>query len=62
VESFRPKNQRNTTVITDASSRLDIENLKIQKEKQEEFTLLSKSENSSISNIKSTMYTAFISK
>jgi hypothetical protein len=37
--------------VADALSRLDIDSLKIQEEKQEELTLLSGSENNSISNI-----------
>jgi hypothetical protein len=39
-------------VVMDALSRLDIDSLKIQKEAQEVLTLLSGSENNSISNIK----------
>jgi hypothetical protein len=48
----------------DALSRIDIDNLKIQEEKQEVLTLLSGSENNSISNIKLTipMHTALIFK
>jgi hypothetical protein len=48
----------------DASSRLDIDSLKIQEGKEEALTLLSGSENKSISNIKSTitMHTALIFK
>jgi hypothetical protein len=47
-------------VVADALSRLDIASLKIQEE--EVLTLLSGSENNSISNIKSTMHTALIFK
>jgi hypothetical protein len=49
-------------VITDDSSRLEIDSLKMQEETEVTFTLLSGSENSSISNIKSTspMHTALI--
>jgi hypothetical protein len=51
-------------VVADALSRLDIDSLKIQEETQEVLTLLSGSENNSISNIKSTtpMHTALIFK
>jgi hypothetical protein len=51
-------------VVVDALSRLDIDSLKIQEESQELLTLLSGSENNSISNIKSTipMHTALIFK
>jgi hypothetical protein len=51
-------------VVVDALSRLDIDSLKIQKEAQEVLTLLSGSENNSISNIKSSilMYTSLIFK
>jgi hypothetical protein len=54
------KKQKN--VVADALSRLDIDSLKIQEE--EVLTLLSGSENNSISNIKSTfpMHTALIFK
>jgi hypothetical protein len=48
------------TVVADALSRLDIDSLKIQEE--EVLTLLSGSENSSISNIKFQMHTALIFK
>jgi hypothetical protein len=47
-------------VVADALSRLDIDSLKIQEE--EELTLLSGSENNSISNIKFPMHTALIFK
>jgi hypothetical protein len=58
------KTQKNVVVVADALSRLDIDSLKIQEEKQEVSTLLSESENNSISNIKLTipMHTAFIFK
>jgi hypothetical protein len=58
------KTQKNLVVVTDALSRLDIDSLKIQEEKQEVLTLLSGSENNSISNIKLTipMNTALIFK
>jgi hypothetical protein len=57
-------------VVADTLSRLDIDRLKIQEEEEEEeeeeeaLTLLSESENNSISNIKSTipMHTALIFK
>jgi hypothetical protein len=42
--------KKNVATVVDASSRLDIDSLKIQEE--EELTLLSGSENNSISNIK----------
>jgi hypothetical protein len=50
----------NLATITDALSRLDIDILKIQENKEEVSTILSGSENRSISNIKSStpMYTA----
>jgi hypothetical protein len=44
------KKQKN--VVADALSRLDIDSLKIQDNKEEVLTLLSGSENNSISNIK----------
>jgi hypothetical protein len=44
--------QKHVVVVADALSRLDIDRLKIQEEKQEVSTLLSGSENNSISNIK----------
>jgi hypothetical protein len=55
---------RKKNVVADALSRLDIYSLKIQEETEEVLTLLSESENSSISNIKSTipMHTALIFK
>jgi hypothetical protein len=48
--------------VADALSRLDIDSLKIQEEKEESLTLLSGSENNSISNIKLTipMHTALV--
>jgi hypothetical protein len=51
-------------VVADALSRLDIDSLKIQEEREEALTYLLGSENSSISNIKSTilMHTALIFK
>jgi hypothetical protein len=56
------KIQKNVGTVADALSRLDIHSLKIQEE--EVLTLLSGSQNNSISNIKSTipMYTALIFK
>jgi hypothetical protein len=50
--------------VADALSRLDIDSLKIQEEAEEVWTLLSGSENNSISNIKwrTPMYTALIFK
>jgi hypothetical protein len=44
-------------VVADALSRLDIDNLKIQETKEDVLTLLSGSENNSISNIKLTSLT-----
>jgi hypothetical protein len=44
--------KKNVTYLADALSRLDIDNLKIQDSKEEVLTLLSGSENNSISNIK----------
>jgi hypothetical protein len=54
--------ERQKNFVADALSRLDIDSLKIQEE--EVLTLLSGSENNSISNIKSTfpMHTALIFK
>jgi hypothetical protein len=54
--------KKNVAAVADALSRLDINNLKIQEE--EVLTLLSGSENNSISNIKLTtpMHTALIFK
>jgi hypothetical protein len=54
--------KKNVATVVDALSRLDIDSLKIQEE--EVLTLLSGSENISISNIKSTspMHTAWIFK
>jgi hypothetical protein len=51
-------------VVADALSHLDIDSLKIQDNKEEASTLLSGSENNSISNIKCTipMHTALIFK
>jgi hypothetical protein len=51
-------------VVADALSHLDIDSLKIQEETEEVLTLLSGSENNSISNIKSIipMHTALIFK
>jgi hypothetical protein len=56
------KNKKN--VVADALSRLDIDSLKIQEEEEEEelLTILSGSENNSISNIKFPMLTALIFK
>jgi hypothetical protein len=61
-EYFQGKKNKN--VVADALSHLDIDILKIQEEPQEVLTLLSGSENNSISNIKSTipMHTALIFK
>jgi hypothetical protein len=52
------------TTVTDALSNHDIYRLKIQENKEEALTLLSGSENNSISNIElaSTMHTALIFK
>jgi hypothetical protein len=44
--------KKNVNTVADALSRLDIDNLKIQEETEEASTLLSGSENNSISNIK----------
>jgi hypothetical protein len=54
--------KKNAKVVTDALSRLDVDSLKIQEE--EVLTLLSGSENNSISNIKLTipMHSALIFK
>jgi hypothetical protein len=54
--------KKNAKVVVDALSRLDIDSLKIKEE--EVLTLLSRSENNSISNIKLTipMHTALIFK
>jgi hypothetical protein len=52
--------KKNVAVVADALSRLDIDSLKIQEE--EVLTLLSVSENNSISNIKFPMHTALIFK
>jgi hypothetical protein len=51
-------------IVVDALSRLDIDSLKIQDKREEVLTLLSGSENNSISNIKLTipMHTALIFK
>jgi hypothetical protein len=49
-------------VNANALSCLDIDSLKIQKESEEVLTLLSGSENNSISNIKLTIHTALIFK
>jgi hypothetical protein len=56
--------KKNVAVIADALSRLDIDSLKIQEETQKVLTLLSGSENNSISNIKCTfpLHTALIFK
>jgi hypothetical protein len=56
------KKQKN--VVADVLSRLDIDSLKIQEEDAEEevLTILSGSENNSISNIKYRMHTALIFK
>jgi hypothetical protein len=55
--------KKNVAAVEDALSHLDIDSLKIQEE-GEELTLLSGSENNSISNIKLTipMHTALIFK
>jgi hypothetical protein len=52
--------RKNVDTVADALSRLDIDSLKIQEVKV--LTLLSGSENNSISNIKFSMYTALIFK
>jgi hypothetical protein len=56
--------KKNVISVADDLSRLDIDRLKIQEETEELLTLLSGSENNSISNIKSTipMHTALIFK
>jgi hypothetical protein len=46
------KKQKNVVTVADALSRLDIDSLKIQEDIEEVLTLLSGSENKSISNIK----------
>jgi hypothetical protein len=58
------KKQKNVGTDADDLSRLDIDSLKIQEESEEVLTLLSGSENNSISNIKCTipMHTALIFK
>jgi hypothetical protein len=58
------KKQKNMCADVDTLSRLDIDSLKIQEEEKEELTLLSGSENNSISNINLTipMYSALIFK
>jgi hypothetical protein len=58
------KIQKNNDVIADALCRLDIDSLKIQEGTEEVLTLLSGSENNSISNIKLAipMHTALIFK
>jgi hypothetical protein len=48
--------------VLNALSRLDIDSLKIQEEAEELLTLLSGSENNSISNIKLTIHNALILK
>jgi hypothetical protein len=53
--------KKNVAVVADALSHLDIDSLKIQEE-EEVLTLLSESENNSISNIKFPMHTALIFK
>jgi hypothetical protein len=56
--------KNNVATVADALSRLDIDSLKIQEESQEVLTILSGSENNSISIIKFTilMHTALIFK
>jgi hypothetical protein len=56
--------KKNVGTVANALSRLDIDSLKIQEDKEEMITLLSGSENKSISNIKLTtpMHTALIFK
>jgi hypothetical protein len=51
-------------LVTDAISYLDIDSLKIQEEIEQALTILSRSENSNINNIKLTipMHTALIFK
>jgi hypothetical protein len=46
------KKQENVVTVADALSRLDIDSLKIQEDIEEVLTLVSGSENNSISNIK----------
>jgi hypothetical protein len=48
--------------IADCLSRFDIDSLKIQEDEEEVLTLVSGSENNSISNIKFQMHTALIFK
>jgi hypothetical protein len=54
--------EKNVAVVVDGLSRIDIDSLKIQDSEEEVLTLLSGSENNSITNIKSSisMYTAMI--
>jgi hypothetical protein len=52
--------KKNVGTVADALSRLDIDSLKIQEEEMS--TLLSGSDNNSISNIESPMHTALIFK
>jgi hypothetical protein len=56
--------KKNVADVADALSRLDIDSLKIQEETEQVLTLLSGSENNSISNIKLTilMHTALIQR
>jgi hypothetical protein len=58
------KKQKHVASVVDTLSHLDIDSLKIQDDQEEVLTLLSGSENSSISNIKLTilMHTALIFK
>jgi hypothetical protein len=51
---YVPEN-KSVAAIADAASCLDIDSLKIQEEAKESLTLLSESENNSISNIKLTI-------
>jgi hypothetical protein len=54
--------EKNVSIVAGALSRLDIDSLKAQEYKEEVLTLLSGSENNSISNIKFPMHTALFFK
>jgi hypothetical protein len=54
ISSQERKRKEKEKVVADVLSRLDIDSLKIQGELEEVLTLLSRSENNSISNIKVT--------
>jgi hypothetical protein len=53
---------KNKNILADAISHLDIDSLKIQEETEEVLTLLSGSENNTISSIKLSIDTALIFK